>query len=314
VSSLKRTAQLVDSDVLVKEFLKLVSALKSDQKLTHEQLSELAKVHRTTIGLLERQERVPSLFVANQIATALGYPLSELLVRAESAAKGDHPLSEKNPGSVGFPKNRNVIRANLRNEAAFSKFTGLDSGCLVEAIESCYHTLDTIDEQLLSKKSPVIEELVELANLSSMLGNLLGAGLAESSNGLYKRNKPHHYPDLVPLKKPAIDLELKMALETNKPKGHLPKPGNFITFRYVLGNHDGSYTRGKDSRGKTVWVWEVKVGKILESDYSISNTAGDSGKTAVIKTEVFKNMPLVYFDPKYSPHPVKAGAEYPGFN
>lgn len=301
------------SDAVVREFLSLINALRLEQNLTHEQLSEMAGIHRTTIGLLARQERIPSLHVAYQIAEALGYPLSELLLRSEMAASVSR-TTELGKASLDKFKKRKVSRANIRNEDALLTLTGLDAACLIEAIESCYHTLDIIDEQLISRKSPVVEELVELANLSSMVGNLLSAGIAVASGGLYQRNRPHAYPDLLPVRKPAVELELKMALETNKPKGHLPKGGTYLTIRYVLGNTDGTYIRGKENRGATVWLWEVKVGRLKPTDFTISNTAGDSGKTAVIATEIFNKMPLVYYDPNYLPHKPKAKGIYPGYN
>jgi transcriptional regulator with XRE-family HTH domain len=306
---------LVDSDSLIHEFLNLVTALRTEQGLTHEQLSDMAQIHRTTVGLLQREERSPTLQIANQIANALGYTLSELILRAESNVQKKNAVMEPSSNSYGRSKGRKVKRANVRNEEALQRFAGLDSAVLIEAIESSYHTLDIIDEQLSSRNSPVVAELVELANLSSMVGNLLSAGIAEASNGLYKRNRPHAYPDLLPIKKPAVELELKMALETNRPKGHLPKPGVYITFRYVLGNSDGTYTRGKTTRGKTVWIWEAKIGKLSLSDFSLSNTEGDSGKTAVIKTDAFNSMPLIYFDQAYSPYPKRKNRpNYPGYN
>jgi len=71
--------------------------------------------------------------------------------------------------------------------------------------------------------------------------------------------------------------------------------------------------RGKDQRGATVWFWEVRIGVIRAEDFSISNTDGDSGKTAVVRTAVFNAMNLVFFDPKYCPHPMRNDT-YPGFN
>lgn len=306
---------MIDSDALIHEFLSLVTTLRTEQGLTHEQLSDLAQIHRTTVGLLQREERSPTLQIANQIANALGYTLSELILRAESNAQQKNTIREPSSTVYNRPNKRKIKRANVRNEEALLKLTGLDSAALVEAIDSCYHTLDIIDEQLASRNSPVVADLVELANLSSMVGNLLSAGIAEASNGLYKRNRPHAYPDLLPIKKPAVELELKMALETNRPKGHLPKPGVYITFRYVLGNADGTYSRGKTNRGKTVWIWEAKIGKLSASDFSLSNTEGDSGKTAVIKTDAFNSMPLVYYDQIFSPYPQRKNRQhYPGYN
>ena len=296
-------------DPIVIALLKLFRVLRIEQGLTFEQLADQANVHRTSIGLLERGERAPSVALASQIATALGYPLSELLAKAELIAEGK--LSEQE--AFKEEKARHLDPALLRNTDAFEKFTGMPASGLLAALQGCYHTLDMIDDQLTSRGSAPIARLVELANLSSMVGNLVGGAIADESQGLYKRNRPHQYPDLVPLKSPALPLELKVALEKNKPKGHLPKPGRYVTFRYVLGDRRGNYSQGKDERGPTVWFWEVRAGVVKVDDFSISNTEGDSGKTAVIRTEVFQAMKLIFFDPKYCPHPMRGGT-YPGFN
>ncbi len=296
-------------DPIVIALLKLFRVLRVEQGLTLEQLADQANIHRTSIGLLERGERAPSLALASQLATALGHPLSELLAKAELIADGK--LSEQE--AFKEEKARVLDPSLLRNTTAFEKFTGMPASGLLAAIQGCYHTLDMIDDQLTSRGSPPIARLVELANLSSMIGNLVGGALADESEGLYQRNRPHHYPDLIPLKAPALPLELKVALEKNKPKGHLPKPGRYITFRYVLGDRLGKYTQGKEGRGPTVWFWEARIGIAKTEDFSISNTEGDSGKTAVLRTEVFQAMKLVFFDPKYCPHPMRSGS-YPGFN
>ncbi len=169
-------------------------------------------------------------------------------------------------------------------------------------IEHCHGTLDTMDFQLELHGAKPVGRLVELANLSSMIGNILGEGVAANSDGLYERNTPHSYPDLIPKKRPAVPLEVKIALETNRPKGHLPKPGTYLTFRYVLGNKDGVFERGKERRGDTAYIWEAKAGVLKEEDFDLSNTAGDSGKTAVFKTTSFDAMTLVYFNPTLMPY------------
>lgn len=297
------------NDPVVAALVALLHALRKSQALTLEQLADRANVHRTSVGLMERSEREPSVAFASHLARALGYPLSELLAKAELVSEGKLDLDE----AFQEEKARHVEPSLLRNTVAFESFAGMPSASLLAAIQGCYHTLDMIDDQLTSRGSPPIAGLVELANLSSMIGNLLGGCLADESDGLYERNKPHHYPDLLPLRSPATPLELKVALESNRPKGHLPKPGRYITFRYVLGSRLGGYVRGKPNRGDTVWIWEVRVGKVREADFACSNTEGDSGKTAIIKTEVFYNMPLTFFDPDRCPHPLKNG-RYPGFN
>jgi transcriptional regulator with XRE-family HTH domain len=173
-----------------------------------------------------------------------------------------------------------------------------------DGMNYAYSMIDAIDQQLNLNNSGRLSTHVELANLSSIAGNLIGAGLAKASKGMYERNRPHAYPDL--LRKSTDDyidelgLEIKFALETNKPKGHLPKAGYYMTFRYVLGEPDGHYIKGE--RGDTIWIWEVRFGLLNEGDFSLSSTAGDSGKTAVITTKAFYNMDLLYFDEDYNPH------------
>ncbi len=67
--------------------------------------------------------------------------------------------------------------------------------------------------------------MVELANLSSMIGNLLRTGVAKASNGVYKANGPHKHPDLLHSTDPSVNAEIKVALEDNQPKGHPCKTG-----------------------------------------------------------------------------------------
>jgi hypothetical protein len=105
-------------------------------------------------------------------------------------------------------------------------------------------------------------------------------------------------------------LEVKTALETNRPKGHLAKPGTYITFRYVL-IRDGLYNRGKTTRGDTVAVWEVRFGELDDEDFALSNTEGDSGKTAVVKKDAFDRLELVYFDPVLLPYARALGVHAP---
>lgn len=144
-----------------------------------------------------------------------------------------------------------------------------------------------------------------------MIGNLLGGQIAACSHGLYVRNRPHTCPDLLPVPPHDLNVEIKIALDTNLPKGHLPKPGTYITFRYVLCDKNGKYTRGKENRGDTAFVWEGRVGELTEGDFSVSNTEGDSGKTAVIKTAAFNSMSVFYFVPELLPYSAKRAAKYP---
>jgi len=173
---------------------------------------------------------------------------------------------------------------------------GLTANMLVGGVAHAHGILDMIDTKLVSESGERLSSMIELANLSSVVGNLLGAGIAKASDGLFKRNGPHKYPDLLAQKPPAKDVEIKVALETNKPKGHLAKAGYYVTCRYVLCDEAGAYTHGKDRRGSVVWIWEIRCGYLETKHLNLSNTAGDSGKTAVLNTEGLAALQVVYCD------------------
>jgi transcriptional regulator with XRE-family HTH domain len=277
--------------------------------MTQEELANRAGIDRSHVGLLERGLRSPSLEVVLSLAAALETSLPALLAAVSSGAGGTQGVQPLVPPER-VP--RRPVEAALRKADRLSALTALPGSALLAAVAKTYATLDLIDAQLVRSKSPPLAQTVELANLSSMLGNILGAAIADSSAGLYKRNGPHKFPDLVPLKPPARDLEIKVALESNRPKGHLPKPGTYLSVRYVLGDQAAAHEIG--TRGDTIWIWEMKVGRLTPADFNISNTAGDSGKTAVVRTAAFHQMDVVFLDERFIPHKPRGGKLYPGHN
>ncbi|MCX6883675.1 MAG: helix-turn-helix transcriptional regulator [Verrucomicrobia bacterium] len=66
------------------EFSRLVRERRLERKISQEKLAELAAIHPTHVGLIERGLRNPSIRVAQKIAVALGIRLSELIRQAES--------------------------------------------------------------------------------------------------------------------------------------------------------------------------------------------------------------------------------------
>lgn len=182
---------------------------------------------------------------------------------------------------------------------------------IVEAASNYTHSiLDLLDEKLIDSGALRISEMIELANLSSVIGNLLGTGIAKYSNGIFERNGPHKYPDLiskVPLSK---DLEIKVALETNKPKGHLAKEGYYLICRYVLTDGDGVLNVKR--RGNMVSIWEIRFGYLDVTHFNLSNTLGDSGKTAVVNSLGMSALKVIYFDLDKCPLS-KSGSLYKAF-
>ena len=270
----------------------VVGSLRDQRGWSLAELGDEAGKHRTHLGLVERGERHLSVEAAYRLARALGLSLTELVGMAEAKA-----------GGVELPvrlPTRTPPATAARNAGRVSATSGLGEAWISGAIASTYRRLDLIDEQLVNAGTRPLAEIVELANLSAMIGNLLRSALADASDGRYRSNDPHKYPDLVSESDRGSDLEIKIALETNKPKGHLPKPGQHLIFRYVLGGRRGEYVRGQ--RGNVAWIWEARLGYLNAIDFAESNTPGDSGKTAVIKTRVLDEMTCVYYDRRFLPY------------
>ena len=173
---------------------------------------------------------------------------------------------------------------------------GLSTVIIRGAIQYTHEILDRIDKTLIEAGGDRLASLIELANLSAIVGNLFRSGVSKVSKGAFKANKPHTFPDLLAVYPGARDIEIKVALESNKPKGHLVKPGAHLTVRYVLADGKGQYTRGKSTRGNVAWIWEVRVGLLEEGHFNFSNTPGDSGKTAVINAEGMSALIPVFVD------------------
>jgi len=295
-------------DAISREVVQLLTQGRRELALTMEELADRAHVDRTYIGLLERGERRPTVAIAASIASGLGLLLSNVVALAErqfdfTNLPSDSGIAPSDVELVPVPPSRKVPQTNVKSAARLKSETGLDGDAVVAAIESAYHTFDLIDEQLIERKSPPLAGLVEPANLSSILGNLVAAGLAEASQGRYARSGPHKYPDLIANVGGAPNIEVKVALEGNTPKGHLPKEGAYLTFRYVLCDRAGKFVPGRANRGEVAIIWEAKYGILKATDFNVSSTEGDSGKTAVIRAAAFDNMELVYFDADLCPKP-----------
>ncbi len=202
--------------------------------------------------------------------------------------------------SAGLVK-RVIEESRILNRERLAAF-GLTPAMIAKAVAYVYQVLDAIDKTTTGFGEPRLSGLLELANLSSVVGNLFGRGIAVASEGRFERNRPHAYPDLLSRHPGGKDIEIKVALETNNPKGHLPKPGPHMTVRYVLGDSDGRFTRGRETRGDVVWLWEVRVGTLGLEHFQVSNTAGDSGKTAVISAAGMAELLPVLISLEHCPH------------
>ena len=68
-------------------FSRVVKRRREEKGLSRAALAEMAGLHQTYIGLLEREERSPNLDTARAIADALGLPLAQMIAEAERGCR-----------------------------------------------------------------------------------------------------------------------------------------------------------------------------------------------------------------------------------
>lgn len=74
----KSTYYIMDNNLILVQFGKKVQELRKEQNLSQEQLAELAGVHRTYIGMIERAEKNITLRNIEKIAIALNVEVKSL--------------------------------------------------------------------------------------------------------------------------------------------------------------------------------------------------------------------------------------------
>jgi transcriptional regulator with XRE-family HTH domain len=71
---------------LQQQFGLVLRRRREEAGLSQEALAARANLHRNYVGLLERGQRMPSILVVQQLASALGTTMSELLAELDEAS------------------------------------------------------------------------------------------------------------------------------------------------------------------------------------------------------------------------------------
>jgi DNA-binding XRE family transcriptional regulator len=145
-----------NEDAILRQFGSRLRNIRTKVGLSQEDLAEKAGFSRSYYTEIETGKRNVSLLNLNRLADALNVELTDLLMSqpAQQAAQTRVPVAS------GFI-NGSVLEA-----------AGLTAEMVQGGIAYSYRILDAIDQTLLSSNTTRIAKMVELANLSSMLGNI----------------------------------------------------------------------------------------------------------------------------------------------
>ncbi len=189
----------------------------------------------------------------------------------------------------------------LHDNYDFNDDIYLNENMILGSISFCYDVIDKLDEVLYKHSSSNLYSLIDTSNLSSILSNLLCQGIIKYSNSNYICNKVNTFPDIIDENYRYSGIEVKTAFNKNLPKGHLPKDGYYLIYRYCMTDEDGNRYFDMEDLWNTVSIWEVRFGYVTKNSFIISDTKNDSGKTAIIKTSTINNMTLLYSNPFLNP-------------
>jgi transcriptional regulator with XRE-family HTH domain len=280
---------------------RLVADARRREGLTTDELAARAGVDETYIGLVERNSRQPTLAAAANLAEALGMSLSDLVAEAEQDVSGGFVPEVE---IVHAPPRRYAKADCIVESERLTEATRLSGHIVRKGIDAAYRRLDVIDEQMRESGSPGLVELVGLEHLSALLAGVLASGVVKASPALYVQNGPRQHPDLLPLQHGLPEMVVGTALETDRPVMGSDTAGIYLVFRYVLVDRKGEYTRGKDSRGDMVAVWEARFGELFEADFI---SARSQSKGATLRKDALERMELVYYDPAFLPYAKATG-------
>ena len=69
----------IKAEKMVSNLMNEFKRIRKEKKLSSEKLANMAGLHRTTIGLLENEKRIPTILTCLKISLALDVALSDLI-------------------------------------------------------------------------------------------------------------------------------------------------------------------------------------------------------------------------------------------
>ena len=266
------------------------SNIKSYRKkigLSQEQVADLANLHRTYIGSVERGERNISALNIEKIAVVLGVESAKLLESKPDHISQTTPIADKElQACVPIPVSPELF--NLHCNLPY----GLETSHICQAMSEFTDFLGFINGQLRMKAMSRLESFLMPANFSSIVGKFMNMSIPKYCSNLVKNQYHNGHPDLIPVNAfpgNAVQysdqgLEVKGSRHLSGWQGHNPESVWLMVFCFDSNTSSG---KTKNIEPKPFVFRAVYAAKLDEEDWTFSGRSSTSRRT--ITASVNKN-------------------------